>query len=505
MKLLILIFLISINYCLSENNNEYGKKIVVNSYPKKVTPGLPLKKQNYQFVKPILTAKKKLADKSYTVFPSVYKDRWDVRDSPNFPMEKLPERIVDSQFIWRSSRSKRAVVPKNKDDGTVTRKTLPKPPLKPGLKGLKVGRRKKLNKPGKRTRPNKNLKRKRRRGKRIAKRSKNLKFRSGPSKNRKHIQKTQNRKKNAARSFKLGNKQARPLSQDRRNFQNMTKSSPKGARRLISGADALIEDYPYVVSIQKEREHWCAGALLNPRLVITTANCLWKGNSISRMHIRAGSKHTDRGGQVAGIQEIMKHPRWNIRSNPDFDVGLVLLDTHIKFSHNLHGVDLPNRMMMPAFEDAWITSWGAERNDGVYNPKSNTLQVYQARLMDREKCNNVTERFGVTVTENFICIQQTAKKAPCTRDTGAPAVSDGVLWGLASWGIRKLYVLKLELNLHDAMFSYIGSPANMDFIINATHYLMADERFNPFLDRSPVMRASSKANKSVPLPAYLIN
>lgn len=24
------------------------------------------------------------------------------------------------------------------------------------------------------------------------------------------------------------------------------------------------------------------------------------------------------------------------------------------------------------------------------------------------------------------------------RDTGAPAVSDGVLWGLASWSIRKL-------------------------------------------------------------------
>lgn len=49
-----------------------------------------------------------------------------------------------------------------------------------------------------------------------------------------------------------------------------------GARRLISGKDAMIEDYPYVVSIQKDKQHWCAGALLNQRLVITTANCLWK-------------------------------------------------------------------------------------------------------------------------------------------------------------------------------------------------------------------------------------
>lgn len=47
-------------------------------------------------------------------------------------------------------------------------------------------------------------------------------------------------------------------------------------RRLIAAKDAKIEEYPYVVSIQKGKEHWCAGAILNPRLVISTANCFWK-------------------------------------------------------------------------------------------------------------------------------------------------------------------------------------------------------------------------------------
>lgn len=50
----------------------------------------------------------------------------------------------------------------------------------------------------------------------------------------------------------------------------------KPSRRLIAARDAMIQDFPYVVSIQKGDEHWCAGALLNPTLVITTANCVWK-------------------------------------------------------------------------------------------------------------------------------------------------------------------------------------------------------------------------------------
>ncbi|XP_063897470.1 uncharacterized protein LOC110379939 [Helicoverpa armigera] len=260
-----------------------------------------------------------------------------------------------------------------------------------------------------------------------------------------------------------------------------TEKKPKAERRLISAREALIEDYPYVVSIQKDDQHWCSGALLNPRLVITTANCLWKANRVSRMEVRAGSRHIDRDGQVAGIQEVMKHPNWGLRKNPDNDVALILLDRNIRFSHDVHGVDIPNKVMMPAFDDAWVTSWGAERRDGVYDTDSTSLQVYHTRLMDREKCNNITMRFSVIVSENFICLSQSGKAAPCTRDTGAPAVSDGILWGLASWGIRKL----CGTERFPAMFSYLASHSNLDFITNATHFLMSDQRHYPYGDRYP--------------------
>ncbi|RVE43032.1 hypothetical protein evm_012303 [Chilo suppressalis] len=303
--------------------------------------------------------------------------------------------------------------------------------------------------------------------------------------------------------WKKANKRRLRSNKRRSRSHNVTESKhatvrAKAGRRLIAARDAMIEDYPYVVSIQKNSEHWCAGALLNPVLVITTANCVWKSNRMSRLQVRAGSRHTDRGGVVVGIQEVMKHPGWSIRRDPDNDVALLLLDERIKFSDKIHGIDLPNRIMMPPFEDAWVTSWGAERRDGVFDKKSMTLQLYHARLMDRSNCNNVTQRFGIAVTENFICLSQTGRRAPCTRDTGAPAVSDGILWGLASWGIRKL----CGTERFPAMFSYLGSQTNMDFIANATHYLMSDERFYPYLDRYPT-RAYSPTTTTTEVVLYI--
>ncbi|XP_045762800.1 complement factor I-like [Maniola jurtina] len=275
---------------------------------------------------------------------------------------------------------------------------------------------------------------------------------------------------------------ARNPKQDRRVTREQEKKVRN--RRLIAGRDAMIQDYPYVVSIQKDNRHWCAGALLNPRLVITTANCVWKSKRISRMRVRAGSRHMDRGGQLVKIQEVVKHPRWSIRTLPDNDVALLLLNKNIKFSDSVHGVDLPNRAMWPAFEDVWVTSWGAERRDGIFKSVGVTLQVYHAMLMDHDKCNNVTMRFGVVVSHNFICVAQTGRRAPCTRDTGAPAVSDGILWGLASWGIRKL----CGTERYPAMFSYLASRSNLDFITNATHYLMSDKRYYPYGDRFVIDR-----------------
>ncbi|XP_063369801.1 trypsin delta-like [Cydia amplana] len=257
---------------------------------------------------------------------------------------------------------------------------------------------------------------------------------------------------------------------------------PVASRRLISARDAEPEDYPYMVSIQKDNEHWCSGAILNPQLIISTANCFWKSKAVSRMKIRAGSHSIDTGGQIAYIAEVRKHPNWSIRKVPNNDIALALLDRQLRFSDAVHAVDLPNKAMIPPFEDVWVTSYGAERRDGVFSRLRLTLQALHMRMMPEAKCAAITKRFGVPLHDSFFCLEQIGRRAPCTRDTGAPAVSDGVIWGLASWGIRKL----CGTQRFPAMFSYVADATNIDFIVNATSEMMGEERKSPFLDRPPI-------------------
>ncbi|XP_045456001.1 transmembrane protease serine 11D-like [Melitaea cinxia] len=478
--LYILVFLNALNITIKCNEVKDGKIVLNPKYPKKSNvmkskikiinarkfenlPALESRKSN--------TKKKHVTRDSYTVFPPISEKKlFEVPDSGYFiddVIDRKPRvKKVLPEYGFIVVRDKRSV----KDDiivnDNITRRT---------------GVRKKVL----RKRRTKDSKKKLRA--RISKSvAGGVNENDNKTKNVKHAKKrstyrlkyTENVNKNAELNAKEvqklnKNKKAKRVGRKRRQERKDI------SRRLIAGKDAVIQDYPYAVSIQKNNEHWCAGALLNPRLVITTANCIWKARSVSRMRIRAGSRNMDRGGQVARIQEVVKHPDWSIRSHPDNDVGLLLLDRNLKFSDSVHGVDLPNRAMWPAFEDVWVTSWGSDRRDGIFQTDGVTLQAYHAKLVDRDRCNNITQRFGVVVTRNFICVAQTGRRAPCTRDTGAPAVSDGILWGLASWGIRKL----CGTERFPAMFSYTASRSNLDFITNATHYLMSDKRNYPYPDR----------------------
>ncbi|XP_075985736.1 uncharacterized protein LOC142982896 [Anticarsia gemmatalis] len=538
MKALLVIFIIYISYVTC------NEKYPVKTYPKKVKPygsGQILIKSGKYVVKPKGSDSK--LDKKYTAFQVVGSQKavGGVPDSPYFPVEQafdakprvkkvLPDYVFSP--IHRPKRSPHET-PKNNEsalkqgDGKSGTKSLTESspakkdnstPAKSGdtqsraqEKDIKVSDKKDVRAPRKGAAKhgkkgglkskNKRAKghKKRASAKSRAKKSKGSavvrskgKGNKGKPKARKGKSVKKPGKKSKSKGKKHDNKHtkkpkvARSQKGDKgKAAKNKGKSSSnknvKETRRLIGAREAMIDEYPYTVSIQKDGDHWCTGALLNPRLVITTANCLWKAERMSRMQVRAGSTQTDRGGQVADIQEVMKHPAWGIRKKPDYDVALVLLDRNLRFTHSVHGVDLPNRAMLPPFDDAWVTSWGSERRDGVFDDRENHLQAYHTYLLSLASCNNITKRFGVAVSDNFICLSQSARTAPCTRDTGAPAVSDGVLWGIASWGIRKL----CGTERFPAMFSYIASQDNMDFITNATARLMSDERFHPFMDGRP--------------------
>lgn len=232
MKLLVYIFLISLSYVLSDFIDENAKKVVVKSYPKKVKPGLYQINNSGKYIKPktILT-KKERGDKEYTVFPKVHTDQ---PNTPYFQDHKLDNQPRVKKVLSNYPghlRYKRSVVPKKDDDKkkplrqadkAVSRPPAPKPI---GIKGNET-----LKKPIKRN--NKNIQRKRQKSRRPAKRSRHARLRAGSKKIRKLKNKSRNqkghRKNNARLRSRNGDKPARKILKDRRNFLNATKPSQKG-------------------------------------------------------------------------------------------------------------------------------------------------------------------------------------------------------------------------------------------------------------------------------------
>lgn len=84
-------------------------------------------------------------------------------------------------------------------------------------------------------------------------------------------------------------------------------------QRIVGGRDVLLGEIPYQVSLRRWGSdfHFCGGALISQKWIVTTGNCVYQRprNSINLV---AGivSLHS-RNGISRRSYEIIVHPRFN--------------------------------------------------------------------------------------------------------------------------------------------------------------------------------------------------
>uniref|UniRef100_A0A452SYG8 tryptase n=1 Tax=Ursus maritimus TaxID=29073 RepID=A0A452SYG8_URSMA len=217
---------------------------------------------------------------------------------------------------------------------------------------------------------------------------------------------------------------------------------PQQLNRIVGGEDSTDAEWPWVVSIQKNGTHHCAGTLLTSRWVVTAAHC-FKGYP-SQFSVLLGAWQLGNPGprsQEVGIAWVQSHPVYSWKEGSRADIALVRLERSVHFSERVLPICLPDSSVrLSPNTRCWIAGWGSIR-DAVPLPHPQTLQKLEVPIIDSEICSRLYWRGAGqgAITEDMLCAGYLeGRRDACLGDSGGPLMCQvegtWLLAGIISWG-----------------------------------------------------------------------
>jgi secreted trypsin-like serine protease len=169
-----------------------------------------------------------------------------------------------------------------------------------------------------------------------------------------------------------------------------------------------------------------------------------KENFLMRVGEFDMSRTDDQQHEDVGVEEIIKHPEYDIKSHQN-DIALVRLNKDVTLVNNVvWPVCLPTDKYrtddLNEFS-LWVVGWGKV---GFTEAQSQLLRQVQVPVVTNDKCQTAYDRFKVTIINRQVCAGLGAGgKDACQGDSGGPAmIPDGnrgsriMVVGVVSFGFK---------------------------------------------------------------------
>lgn len=211
-------------------------------------------------------------------------------------------------------------------------------------------------------------------------------------------------------------------------------------KRIIGGREADPNKWAWMAALLRREtgEHYCGGALISTRYVITAAHCT-DGLKAANITIRLGAHNIQEPSENVRDIEVSR-----IREHPGFqkdtfmnDIAVLRLKRPVKFDEYIRPVCLPERDDESYFgKNAVATGWGTQTFGGPY---SEVLREVKLVVWNNTECDN---RFAQPITEVFLCAGPKKRQGDaCQGDSGGPLMVQStskqwILVGVISWGIK---------------------------------------------------------------------
>ncbi|XP_042328188.1 serine protease 27-like, partial [Sceloporus undulatus] len=184
-------------------------------------------------------------------------------------------------------------------------------------------------------------------------------------------------------------RQALPIGAEKSSAQTACGRPQVASPRIIGGTNAKQGEWPWQISIRKNRGHTCGGSLISNQWVVTAAHCFEGPLDPTQYKVNLGEYELPKPAPTmisASISQIIVYPYYagDVLSG---DIALVKLNEPVKFSRTILPICLPNSSGPDPFSPGMscsATGWGSFVNKG---PIARTLQKIDIEIVDIEECN----------------------------------------------------------------------------------------------------------------------
>lgn len=167
--------------------------------------------------------------------------------------------------------------------------------------------------------------------------------------------------------------------------------------RIVGGMPINITQTPWLVSLQNQGglNHFCGGAIISDRWILTTRECIGTG-AVYSVYVRAGATHKYEDGQLHRVEETIAHEYYNPYTG-DYNYGLIKLKTKLEFSDAIKPIRLPNIDDKPvaAGTRCMVSGWGITLNDSETDV---ILRATNMPIIDEKTCKR-----RALITPRMIC------------------------------------------------------------------------------------------------------
>ncbi|XP_051765567.1 granzyme B(G,H)-like [Ctenopharyngodon idella] len=214
---------------------------------------------------------------------------------------------------------------------------------------------------------------------------------------------------------------------------------------IVNGREAKPHSRPYMVSLQKNRNHICGGFLISDQFVLTAAHC-WDGFEILTVIVGAHDLSNSKSSDRIGVKSYIPHPNYKPIQN---DIMLLKLEKKVKLNNNVRLISLPRNGEEVGTDTVCIVAgWGRLQTNGT---GSNVLMEASMTTINQAECQR---RWRLSfLASQMICAY--GGGGSCRGDSGGPLVCGDTAVGVTSFGYRYLCNSPERPNVYTKISAYI--------------------------------------------------